>query len=212
MESTYTGTGAELQHRAAAVIPTSPALPPQVEGPCAGQHSLLPAGHANAGRAVPRRPTQRSSNATRRCTRYFPKCGWIDYTPETQLKPAGTAGRRGNCHHGVPAFLHLARAHQIPMRAPAGAEVLQPGFLHQLSMRLETALLRGQAILRGRCCERGAKGGQEQDGQNRFFHELLLQNGLRHGLPSLSNDLRLPTKPQYARTAQSVTFAPACNR
>jgi hypothetical protein len=115
-------------------------------------------------------------------------------------------------HHGVPAFLHLARAHQIPMRAPAGAEVLQPGFLHQLSMRLETALLRGQAILRGRCCERGAKGGQEQDGQNRFFHELLLQNGLRHGLPSLSNDLRLPTKPQYARTAQSVTFAPACNR
>ena len=97
-------------------------------------------------------------------------------------------------HHGVPAFLHLVRAHQIPMCAPAGAEGLQPGFLHQLSMRLETALLRGQAILRGRYCERGAKGGQDQDGQNRFFHELLLRNGLRHWLPGLSSDLRLPTK------------------
>src|SRR5205814_6560879 len=40
-------------------------------------------------------------------------------------------------HHGVPAFRHLARAHQIPMRAPAGAEGLQPRFLHRLSMRLE---------------------------------------------------------------------------
>jgi hypothetical protein len=74
-------------------------------------------------------------------------------------------------HHGVSAFLHLARAHQIPMRAPAGAEGLQPRFLHQLSMCMETALLRRHAILRGRCCESGAKGGQDQDGQNRFSHE-----------------------------------------
>jgi hypothetical protein len=162
MESTYAGTGAELQHRAAAV-----ALPLQVEGPCAGQHALVPTGHANAGRAVPRRPTQRSSNVTRRCTRYLlPKPGLIDYTPETQFQPAATAGRQGIAHHGVPAFLHLARAHQIPMRAPASAEGLQSGFLHQLSMRLETALLRRYAILCGRCGESGAKGGQDQDGQN----------------------------------------------
>jgi hypothetical protein len=74
--------------------------------------------------------------------------------------------------------------------------------------------LRGQAILRGRCCERGAQGGQDQDGENRFFHELLLKDGLRHGLPSLSNDLRLPTKlntyerPNRLHSPQLVTGSP----
>jgi hypothetical protein len=74
--------------------------------------------------------------------------------------------------------------------------------------------LRVHAILRGRCCERGAKGGQDQEGQNRFFHELLLQNGLRHWLPSLSNDLRLPTKlntherPNRLHSPQLVTGSP----
>ena len=97
-------------------------------------------------------------------------------------------------HHGVPAFLHLARAHQVPMRAPAGAEGLQPRFLHQLSMRLETALLRGYAILRGRCCESGAEGGQNQDGQNRLFHELLLQRRLRQQAARSFHRSGLPTK------------------
>src|SRR6266581_6127606 len=105
MESTYAGTGAELQHRAAAVIPTTPALPRQLEGSCAGQHSLVPAGHANAGRAVPRRPTQRSSNATRRCTRcLLPKWGLIDYTPETHFKPAAAVGRREIAHTASRRF------------------------------------------------------------------------------------------------------------
>jgi hypothetical protein len=82
MESTYAGTGAEMQHRAAAV-PT-PAPPLQVVESCAWQHALAPSGQASAGRAVPRRPTQRSSNATRRCTRYLlPKWGLIDCTLET---------------------------------------------------------------------------------------------------------------------------------
>lgn len=117
-------------------------------------------------------------------------------------------------HHGDPAFLHLARAHQVPMREPAGAEGFEPRLLHQLRVRLEAALLRGQPILRGRCYESGAKGGQDQDGQNRFFHELLLRNGLAHWLPSLSSDLgclhRLNThdQPNRLHSPQLVTGSP----
>ncbi len=69
------------------------------------------------------------------------------------------------------------------MSLPAGVLDLQPGFLHELSMRLEAAFLRFEPILRSGCCERGAKNGESQDDPSRFLHGLFLSDARRRWLP-----------------------------
>ena len=102
-------------------------------------------------------------------------------------KPRASAARRELRIWTFPIFRHLARPHQVPMRAPACSQVFQPWFLHQLSMRLETALLRVHRALRSRNYKGSPKGREGQDGQNRFLHGIIsLQNELPHWPPPSS--------------------------